>query len=212
VDYVLRFDDAVLALLKRAGFEVLFIGAESGSDRVLEMVRKDVTVSQILRANRRLARAGITPHYSFMAGLPGEREEDIHATIRLMRRLKHETPGALLSPVKGYVPYPGTRIFDRAVAMGFAPPTALEGWSRFDWNGSARPWLTRRQALLVEKATYLSCGIDTDLARGAGLGRRPVLWAMYRFYARVCRARCRQKALGRMPELPLLRLLKRLMS
>jgi hypothetical protein len=129
-----------------------------------------------------------------------------------MRRLKRENPVALLSPMKGYVPYPGTRTFETAVAMGFEPPSTLEGWSRFDWNGSPRPWLTRRQALLVEKATYLTAGIDTDLARDFGFGRNPVLWSLYRLYARLCRKRCEMSGLGRMPELPFIRFLKRVMG
>ena len=211
-DYVLTYDPSFLRLLKQAGFEVLFVGVESGSDRVLKMIRKDITVADSLEANRRLARAGIKPHYSFMAGLPGETERDIYATVRLMRRLKKEHPGALIAPVKGYVPYPGTTIFDKAVEMGFEPPRSLSGWSRFDWNGSPRPWLTRKQALLVEKATYLTMGIDTDLAEDFGLRRRPLLWKLYRLYARICRKRCERREFGPVPELHLLRLVKRIMS
>jgi radical SAM superfamily enzyme YgiQ (UPF0313 family) len=211
-DYILRYDAAFLRLLKDSGFDVLFIGAESGSDRVLEMVRKDVTVPQILRANARLAKAGISPHYSFMAGLPGERESDVYATVRLMRRLKREHPGALLSAIKGYVPYPGTGTFDRAVEMGFEPPSSLEGWGRLDWNGGPRPWLSRRHALLVEKASYLTAGMDTQLARGSGLRRNPIMWWLYKFYSRVCRKKCERREFGPVPELPLLRLIKRWMS
>ena len=176
------------------------------------MIRKDVTVGQILEANRRLARAGIRPHYSFMAGLPGETESDVYATVRFMRRLKKEHPGALLSPIKGYVPYPGTRTFETAVEMGFDPPRTLEGWSRYDWNGSPRPWLTKRQSLLVEKATYLTAGIDTQLVEDSGLKQHPLLWHLYSFYARICRKRCERRSFGPMPELPLLRLLKHWLS
>jgi radical SAM superfamily enzyme YgiQ (UPF0313 family) len=211
-DYVLRYDEAFLRLLRRAGFEVLFVGAESGSDRVLEMINKGVTVGGLVEANRSLARAGIRPHYSFMAGLPGESERDVYSTVRLMRRLKKENPAAMLSPVKGYVPYPGTRTFERAVEMGFRPPSSLEGWSRFDWNGCPRPWLSKRQARLVEKASYVTAGIDTQLVENSGIKRNPIYWRLYRFYARICRKRCERREFGPMPELPLLRLGRRLLD
>jgi len=211
-DYLLGYDDEFLDRLKRAGFEELFVGVESGSDRILELVRKDVTVAQIVRANRKLAGAGIRPHYSFMAGLPGERPEDVHDTVRLMRQLKDEHPGAVFGAIKGYVPYPGTEMYDAAVALGFDPPSSLEAWSRYDWNGSPRPWLNARHERLVEKATFVSAGLDTDLVGRSGLSHKPVLWFFYRLYAHICRKRCEKRDFGFMPELPILRLAKHVLG
>jgi radical SAM superfamily enzyme YgiQ (UPF0313 family) len=211
-DYILRFDDAFLRLLKRAGFEMLYIGAESGSDRVLDMVDKNVTVKEVIDANRRLAKAEIRPHYSFMAGLPGETESDLYATIRLMRRLKGDHPGACLSPVKGYIPYPGTKIFEKAVAGGFEPPLALEEWSALDWNSASRPWLTKRQARLVEKASYVTFALDDHLLSGFGMASYPLLARALGLYADICRRRCQKDGLGFTPELPVLRALKRLVN
>jgi hypothetical protein len=209
-DYLLRVDDAFLHLLRRSGFEILYIGAESGSDRILEYIQKDVTVDQLLEANRRLARHGIRPHYSFMAGLPGETEKDLRSTVRLMRAIRREHPGAILSPIKGYVPYPGTRMYDRALQLGFSPPQSLEGWSGFDWNGARRPWLIPSMERMVEKATYLTAGLDTYLFDRSSVASHGLLAGLYRMYARLCRKRLDASDLGIMPELPFLRLVKRL--
>jgi radical SAM superfamily enzyme YgiQ (UPF0313 family) len=191
---------------------MLYVGAESGSDRVLEMVDKDVTVRGLIDANRRLAGAGIRPHYSFMAGLPGEKVQDIHATIGLMRRLRSDHPGAILSPIKGYIPYPGTRVFQRAVDDGFGPPRTLEEWSRLNWNGAHRPWLSRKQARLVEKATYVTFGLDDQLAENFGVAdHRLVAWFLRR-YSSICRRRCDKDNLGFVPELPVLRAAKRVLG
>ncbi len=144
-----------------------------------------------------------------MAGLPGETEDDVRATVRLMMRLKRENPGAFLSPIKGYVPYPGTQLFENVVSMGFEPPSTLDGWSKFNWNGAPRPWLTRRMARLVEKMTYLTMGIDTQLFETSSLAKSRAISALYRFYARTCRKRCERRNLDSCPELPLLRLARR---
>ena len=211
-DYLLKVDDDFLRLLRRAGFRVLYIGAESGSDRILRMVHKDVTVGQLLAANRRLAGAGIRPHYSFMAGLPEETERDMRATVRLMLRIKKENPAALMSPVKGYTPYPGTELFDKAVSMGFEPPKTLDGWSSFNWNGAPRPWLTKPLAKLVEKLSYATAGIDTQLFETSGLAKSRLFAPLFRFYARINRKRCERQKIGPMPELAIIKLARRLFA
>jgi radical SAM superfamily enzyme YgiQ (UPF0313 family) len=211
-DYLVKYDDDFFELIKRAGFELLYIGAESGSDRVLEMINKEVTVEQLLRANQLLKKFKIRPHYSFMAGLPGETIDDMRQTVRLMLRLKEENETAYLSPIKGFVPYPGTRLFDTAVEAGFNCPTTLAAWSRFDWSSCDKPWLTKKQSRFVEKLTYVTSGIDTSLVELSGLDQNRFLHWNYRQFSKLCHKRCRKDHLGIIPELPIVRLVKRLMA
>jgi len=211
-DYVARFDTEFLELIKRAGFALLYIGVESGADRVLESMSKDVTVAQVVEANRKLAAVGIRPHYSFMAGVPGETVEDMRATVRLMMRLKHEHPGAYLSPIKAFVPYPGTPMLEAAVAAGFSPPGNLAEWSVFDWGSSPRQWLTRRESRFVDKAAYVTTGLDEDVLDISGVERGGVMSRAYRVWARLCRSRCEKPNLGLVPELPFVRLVRKMIS
>lgn len=211
-DYIARYSPDFLALIRRAGFELLYIGAESGSDRVLEMVQKGVDVSTVYWANRRLAEADIRPHYSFMAGLPGETVEDMRATVRMMVALKQEHPGAYLSPVKAYVPYPGTDLFQSALAAGFEPPDTLEGWSAYDWNNRPAPWLSREEARYVQKMTYVTAGLDPSIIELSGINQsRFATWGYLRF-SRLCQKRSQKKNLGLIPELPIVTLVKRFIS
>jgi len=173
---------------------------------------KDATVDQVLGANRKLARAGIRPHYSFMAGVPGERIEDMRATIELMLRLKREHPRAYLSPIKAFVPYPGTPMLDRAVEAGFSPPESLAGWSGFDWGSSSRPWLSRAESRFVDKAAYVTAAIDEDVLDITGIDRNGVKARAYRAWSRLCRSRCEKPDLGLVPELALVRLVRKLIS
>ncbi|HEX9092898.1 MAG TPA: radical SAM protein, partial [Coriobacteriia bacterium] len=81
-----------LDLLRRAGFQKLFIGVESGSDEVLRIMGKDTTVEQVRRVNVRLREAGIVPVYSFMLGLPGETTRHMRSTLALMLELVERYP------------------------------------------------------------------------------------------------------------------------
>ena len=209
-DYILRYDDDFLQLLRRAGIAALYIGGESGSDRMLERLHKDCDVATIVEANRKLARHGIRPHYSFMAGLPGESSADIKATLDLMLRLKEDNPAAYLSPLKQYLPYPGTELYQEAQAAGFRPPDSLQGWSALSWNRRDMPWLNRKQQRYVEKAMYVSLGLDPSVTELSGIKRNRFLNSGFERFTRLCRRRCRRPDLGLVPELPMVRLVRRL--
>lgn len=90
------FNSEEMKLLKEAGFAVASMGIESGSPRVLEIIRKGITVEQVMAAVENCAKHGIKPICSFMIGVPGEREEDIFKTIRLIRKIKKAAPNALI--------------------------------------------------------------------------------------------------------------------
>ncbi|HEJ83749.1 MAG TPA: B12-binding domain-containing radical SAM protein, partial [Desulfobacteraceae bacterium] len=126
VDEVLRMDDESLRFMRNRGLTRIFFGIESGSPRILNMIRKRLTVEMVLDLNRRLRNERIIPHYSFMAGFPTETKEDIEKTIHLIHRLKKENPESVIWKINKYVPYPGTELFDLAVQQGFNPPKRFE--------------------------------------------------------------------------------------
>jgi len=61
-----------LARLVRAKVTRLTVGVESGSQRLLDLIKKDVTVEQVIEANSKLTPYPIVPIYLFMMGLPSE--------------------------------------------------------------------------------------------------------------------------------------------
>jgi anaerobic magnesium-protoporphyrin IX monomethyl ester cyclase len=88
-----RADDVrpeLLPLLRRAGCSTVCLGVESGSQRVLDTLRKDLTVDHIRRAVTALHEAGIWVVLYLILGSPGETEEDRLATFRLARELRPE--------------------------------------------------------------------------------------------------------------------------
>ncbi len=70
--------------LRRAGCKGIFFGLESGSDRMLSTMNKGITSKQMSDFIKRLHSSGILPAPSLIVGTPGERKEDLDATIRFL--------------------------------------------------------------------------------------------------------------------------------
>lgn len=89
VDDVLSKTDEELARLKESGLRALHIGLESGSDSILQMVNKGITVAQIVEAMQRLDRAGIQYYVTIIPGLGGRPYSRMHAieTARMLNRI-----------------------------------------------------------------------------------------------------------------------------
>lgn len=78
----------VVKLLKRAGCCGISIGIESGSERVLKQIKKDVKLDRVVGAYDLLYRYDIPSGANFIAGFPEETEEDIKKTFALMKKVK----------------------------------------------------------------------------------------------------------------------------
>jgi radical SAM superfamily enzyme YgiQ (UPF0313 family) len=97
-----------VAGLKRAGCAEVWMGVESGSQRVLDAMDKGLRIAQIEDARARLGDAGIRACYFLQFGYPGEQWEDIQQTIELVRNTRPHDIGVSFS-----YPLPGTAFFDR---------------------------------------------------------------------------------------------------
>ena len=87
-DYLATYEKSFLELLEKAGCVELDFGGESGSDRLQQLICKDVTADEMLRSVENLRRWAptIEPYVSWMSGLPGETDEDLAETFDLMDR------------------------------------------------------------------------------------------------------------------------------
>jgi anaerobic magnesium-protoporphyrin IX monomethyl ester cyclase len=203
IDYVDRMSLDDLRLFRQAGFKHLYLGAESGNDRVLDVIAKGITRDQILRANAKLRQAGIAPKFSFMGGFPGESIAEVKDTIRLMERLVRENPEAYTTPVQLYSPYPGTPLFDSCVAGGMEVPGTLEGWTESGWEHIDYSWLSRGEERFLQKAAYFTFFLDgKTVAESSPL---PLMRLAMRAYGWVVRQRVRLDFYACMPEVHLIK-------
>lgn len=147
VDVFCKADEEDVALLKKAGADVLKFGAESGDNRVLDLMTKDITYEQTLEANRKAKRHGIKPAFALMAGFPTETWEEIDRTIDLAFKLKEENPSAQFESLGTFVALPGTPMYQLAIEHGLKPPKSLEEWiawnfEEYDYKGRKAPWFS----------------------------------------------------------------------
>ncbi len=112
------------------GCDGLYVGSESGDDRILLHLQKDATVDQIVKSAQLLKKYGIKGNFSWMVGFPGETRDEVLKTIELVDEVAKIMPTAA-QRVRIWNPYPGSSLFEEAVGMGFKPPKELEGWSNF---------------------------------------------------------------------------------
>jgi len=147
IDAMLRFSDPTWRLLAKSGLRMVFFGAESGSDAVLEKMSKRLTTAEVVEAARRTRQHGIIPEFSFVLGDPDEPEREMENTLRFIRRLKDINPASEIITYF-YTPTPQRRGTYGDVDPLSGTPARLEDWTAPEWMGWMThedpqvPWLT----------------------------------------------------------------------
>jgi B12-binding domain/radical SAM domain protein len=98
-------ENTIDLVLKYADNDNLVIGAQSGSQRILDLCHRGHTVEDVYHAVRLTINAGLKANVDFIFGLPGEQEEDIKSTIEVMEDLVKM--GAKIH-AHTFMPLPGT--------------------------------------------------------------------------------------------------------
>jgi radical SAM superfamily enzyme YgiQ (UPF0313 family) len=154
IDTMSKFSDESLALIREAGCRIIFFGAESGNNEVLQQLDKGGTQTgeQILAFAERLKRFDIIPEYSFVLGVPAATPEKVMAQIefdiRFIKKLKAINPKTeIVLYTYSPVATEGSELYEQVLATGFRFPQTLEDWispqwERFDLRKNPlTPWL-----------------------------------------------------------------------
>lgn len=104
----LLVDEKFVMALAKAGCESVWIGAESGSQKILDAMDKGTKVSQIYEATHLLKKHHIKPAFFLQFGYPGETMEDVQQTIKMLLTLMPSDIGISVS-----YPLPGTAFYYR---------------------------------------------------------------------------------------------------
>lgn len=124
-DYI---NDRFLEKLKESGCYKLMFGAESGSQRILDFLKKDITIEQIIKSARLCQKHGLRANYSFMTALPTETKTERIKTLKLIDELLAVGPLVEIISPQPYRPYPGDELARRIEKMGYQFPDRLEDW------------------------------------------------------------------------------------
>jgi len=155
IDTMDKFKDESLALIREAGCKIIFFGAESGNDKILQQLDKGGTQTgeQILRFAKRLKKFDIIPEYSFVLGTPAPTAEEvmkqIEFDINFIKKVKATNPKTeIVLYTYSPVPTEGSDLFNEVLASGFSFPKELEDWVNPQWErfdlrkNPLTPWLT----------------------------------------------------------------------
>ncbi|QQS59153.1 B12-binding domain-containing radical SAM protein [Candidatus Peregrinibacteria bacterium] len=108
-------NEELLKRLKESGCLELFIGIESGSQKMLKMIHKTHNLDLISKTITKILNSGISVKGFFIYGFPGETEEDCEDTFRLASSLKEssdKSDGDFRTSVFRFRPYHGTELYD----------------------------------------------------------------------------------------------------
>jgi radical SAM superfamily enzyme YgiQ (UPF0313 family) len=109
--------------MKKAGCWILFLGIESGSQKILDTIGKRITLEQVKKAVKILKDAGIQVLGSFIIGFLQDTTETIKETIKFAKSLNLD-----YAEFSILTPYPGTPIFDYAKKNNML---LTENWSKY---------------------------------------------------------------------------------
>ena len=120
----------IVETMARAGCQAICFGVESGSQEILDLVKKKSDLQKVKEAMRMTQAVGISALASFIIGLPGETEATLRKTVEFADEL-HGEFGSLYG-FHILAPFPGTEVRERAADYGLE--ILSNDWTRYDAN------------------------------------------------------------------------------
>lgn len=147
-------DKEILSLLKESGLIRISYGIESGDPEILKIIRKEVSLADMLKAFKLTEELGIEPACSVMLGLPGETKQSVERTIRFVKSI----PQVLYSNFSIANPYPGTQLYDWANSGKYGMHLLIDDFSqyrRYDHSPISVNDLTPKDLVRIQKLGLL---------------------------------------------------------
>ena len=126
-------DQDMLFRMREAGCRLISFGVESGVERLLKLIKKDITLEDSMNAVRWAKRAGIRVRTTLIIGLPTETVDETRKTIEFAKKL-----GSDFAKFSLATPYPGTELCQIAEARGlmkshdWSRASSMVGFSTYD--------------------------------------------------------------------------------
>jgi len=185
-DAICRMDEEYQELLVKSGCKNIDVGVESGSPRMIELMKKDENVEHFIQANRIMAKLGIVTKYTFILGFPTETEDDIKLSKKLALTLMRENENAYCLFFT-FCPYLGTEAWELSVKNGFKPPATLDEWANFDfdgWTKNAPAWLDKKRLKIIDNINFTSYFMNKNVKYKINSRVGKILFDLYNPVAR----------------------------
>ena len=187
-----------LQLIEKAGCNRFSIGADSGSNNILNYLNKRYSVTDIISANNKLKYFNITVYYSFLGGIPNENITDLEKSIQLALKITEDNPNARISPLYNYFPLPGTPMYKEIInTTNYTPPKELKDWEPVDYNNINVSYLDNKRKYLLSSAYLPTLLMDKKFHE-----YNTAFWLKFLtdLYRPVARMRLKNKFFSFMPE------------
>ncbi len=156
-EQLLKLDDEIWQLLKKAGCNDILIGAEAGSDHMLTYITKDTDVENTVDIKKLFHKYDIQPFVSLILGFP--RSKDMKKSIKeefndLMNLIDRINKIDYKNHIRIwlYMPYAGTSLYENAITCtNLKMPNNLEDWSLCNLTEINVPWIPKRYKLIVNQ-------------------------------------------------------------
>lgn len=122
-----NLDYETMVLMRRAGCSLIIPGIESGSQELLNNMKKGTTIKQIEEYVKNAKKAGLLIHACYMVGNKGETRETMEETLKFAIKLDTDT-----AQFYTLHPYPGTEAYNWAVEAGYLKNDNFENWIKED--------------------------------------------------------------------------------
>lgn len=152
-DQASRLGEDVFVKCKKSGMRRVLVGVESGSQAMMDRIKKDIKLEQVFETAELAQRHEIAVIFPFIVGFPDEDEASVQASLDVAKKLRSMSP-EFHTPFFYFKPYPGSAITAEAVARGYQLPTTLDEWADFDFIGSAGPWVSDAMRSRVERFKF----------------------------------------------------------
>jgi radical SAM superfamily enzyme YgiQ (UPF0313 family) len=125
-------NEDIVKRLKGLGVRRIFVGVESGNDRVLKLINKELTRKVIMDQFRLLANfKDISITAACIIGFPTETLPEIYDTVDLGVSLSEIVPDIVVT-FQTFIPYPGSYLYQLACENGFSLPAKMLDYDKFD--------------------------------------------------------------------------------
>jgi radical SAM superfamily enzyme YgiQ (UPF0313 family) len=119
-----RIDPKILVKMREANCQLVHFGVESGSQKMLNLMKKGTTVEQNAKGIKMTKDSGIGVAISVVVGYPGETAELLKETFEFIRKTEPDYVYACQA-----IPYPGTEMYDKLIKLGWK---VSKDWNKYD--------------------------------------------------------------------------------
>lgn len=142
-----QMDEETAVLMKRSGCMAVLLGLESGSDRLLQGMNKQVTTERLRQTHRLYQRAGIATIGFFIVGFPGETRDTVEETVRFIEEIQPD-----FYRLHAWECEVGTAVWERRRSLGLRLSNGVWSHSTMDLP-AARQHMERMQTQITHSVS-----------------------------------------------------------